>query len=346
MKKKQALHFIRIAVTTALLAYVLHKAGLLSAQGWRDLWETFSQANRWLLLLSVLLVPLIDFVSSVKWYCLARACGLPVGLWRLYAYYVVGGFFNLVLPSSIGGDVIRIHELGRYTGRYADSAAVVFVERFSGLAMLVFLAASAVIVNLQMFNLPWLTVSLCVGLLGVAIVCWVIIDARPFNFVEKNLGSRLPIVSSILKKLGKFRTAVLIYKEKPGAIWLAIFNSLLFYFLAILNVWVSVSAFDSGVDFVSMLVAVPVIMFIMNLPFSIGGLGLMEFAYIFTLGLFGINSSAAISTALLMRLKTLVTAGMGSLIYPLVSEGMASPQQLSDAINPPYTEEINAPNGE
>jgi glycosyltransferase 2 family protein len=332
--KKSALHFLRIAFTTTLLLYVFYQAGLLSAQGWQDLWGTFSRANRWLLLGSVLMVPLIDFVSAIKWYCLARATGLPVGLGRLYAYYIVGSFFNLVLPSSIGGDVVRIHELGRYTGRYADSAAVVFVERFSGLAMLVLLTAIAVVVNLQTFHLPWLTVTLIIGLLGVGLVCWVIIDARPFNFLDHNLGHRIPLVASFLKKLGKFRTAVLVYKDKPKALWIAVFNSLLFYFLAIGNVWISALAFDSSVSFVTMLVAVPVIMFIMNLPFSIGGLGLMEFAYSFTLGLFGINPAVAISTALLMRLKTLLTAGMGSFIYPMVSDGRGSPQQLVQSINP------------
>ncbi|MGC1526360.1 MAG: lysylphosphatidylglycerol synthase transmembrane domain-containing protein [Phormidesmis sp.] len=330
--KKKALHFLRIAVTTALLVYVFHQAGLLSAQGWQDLAGTFSRANLWLILISILLVPIIDIVSSIKWYCLAQAVGLPVGLWRLYAYYLIGGFFNLVLPSSIGGDFIRIHELSRYTGRYAESAAVVFVERFSGLAMLVFLAAIAVVVNLQMFNLPWLTVTLTIGLLGVALICWVIIDARPFNFIDKNLGSRLPLIASFLKKLGKFRTAVLVYKDKPGALWVAVFNSLVFYFLAVVNVWVSASAFDSSISFVSMLVAVPVIMFIMNLPISIGGIGLMESAYSFTLSLFGINPAVAISTALFMRLKTLITAGMGSLAYPMVSDGMGSPQQLAQSV--------------
>ncbi|MGB7249226.1 MAG: lysylphosphatidylglycerol synthase domain-containing protein, partial [Phormidesmis sp.] len=115
-----------------------------------------------------------------------------------------------------------------------------------------------------------------------------------------------------------------------------VFNSLLFYFLAILNVWVSALAFDSSVSLISMLVAVPIIMFIMNLPFSIGGLGLMEFAYSFTLGLFGINPAVAISTTILMRLKTLLAAGMGGLIYPLVSEGMTSPQQLAKSVNRPY----------
>ncbi len=335
MKKKSAWNFIRIAVTVALLAFVFHKAELLTLQGWQNLFSTFSHANRWFLLMSVLIAPLMDFVSSIKWYCLARACNLPVSLWRLYAYYVVGCFFNLVLPSSIGGDVIRIHELGRYTGRYAESAAVVFVERFSGLAMLVFLAAIAVVVNLQMFNLPWLTITLMLGVLAVALVCWVIIDERPFNFIDKNLSPRLPLISSVLKKLGKFRTAVLVYQDKPRALWIAVFNSLIFYFLAICNVWVSASAFDSNISFVTMLVAVPVIMFIMNLPFSIGGIGLTEFAYSFTLGLFGINPAVAISTALLMRLKTLMVAGMGSLLYPVVSDGRGSPQQLVQSINRP-----------
>lgn len=331
--KKKVLRFIRIAVTAALLAYVFHKAGLLSLRGWQDLLRTFSQANKGLILVSVLLVPLIDFVSAVKWYFLARACGLPVSLWRICAYYVVGSFFNLVLPSSIGGDFVRIHELGSYTGRYADSAAVVFVERFSGLAMLVVLAAIAVIVNLQIVNIPWLTTALLIGIVGVTLICWIIVDKRPFNFVNRHFGNKLPLISSFLEKLGKFREAVLVYKDKPGALWLAVFNSLLFYFLAICSVWVSALAFDSSINFVSMLVAVPIIMFIMNLPFSIGGIGLMEFAYSFTLGLFGVNPAVAISTALLMRLKTFITAAMGSLVYPLVSKNIASPQQLAKDIN-------------
>ncbi|MEO1389980.1 MAG: lysylphosphatidylglycerol synthase transmembrane domain-containing protein [Cyanobacteria bacterium J06634_6] len=328
MNKKLAFKFIRIAVTTALLVYVLHKADLLSPQGWKDLFATFSHANLWLILASILLGPVIDFISSVKWYALARACGMKVSVWRLYAYYMVGQFFNMILPSSIGGDFIRIHQLGKHTGRQADSAAVVFVERFSGLAMLVFLAAIAVIINLQMFNLPWLSAALLTGVLGVGMICWIIIDHRPYNFIHQRFGSTPSLVSSILTKIGKFRNAILIYKDKPDALWLAVFNSLLFYLLAIFNVWVSAIAFDSSIRFTSMLVAVPVIMFIMNLPFSIGGLGIMEFGYTYTLGLFGINPAVAISITILMRIKSLLAAGAGGLVYIFV-EGMDSPKQLS-----------------
>lgn len=332
MNRKSGLRFLQIVVTTALLVYVFHKAGLLTAEGWRELFITFSSANLYLILVAVLLVPLLDLASSFKWYCLARACDLPVGLLRLYGYYMVGRFFNLVLPSSIGGDVVRIHELSRYTGRYAESAAVVFVERFSGLAMLVFLAAIAVGINLQMFNMPWLTIALMVCLSGVALICWLIIDARPYNFVKKVFGSKHALISSFLTKLGKLRSAILVYQDKPQALWVAVFNSLIFYALAILNVWVSALAFDGNVSLISMVVAVPVIMFIMNLPFSIGGIGITEFAYSFTFGLFGINPSVAISTILLMRIKILLAAGIGGLIYPLVNEGMGSPEELSKSI--------------
>ncbi len=332
MKRKSILNFIRIAVTTALLVFVFHKADLLTLQGWRDLFSTFSSANLALVAISILLVFVSDFASSIKWFCLARACNLEVSLWRLYAYYIVGRFFSMVLPSSIGGDVVRINELGRYTGRYADSAAVVFVERFSGLAMLVVLAAIAVIINLQTFNMPWLTVALSTGVAGVAFICWIIINDRPFNFIDRHFGHKFALVSSFLKKLGKFRKAVLVFKDKPGALWLAVFNSLLFYFLSICNVWVSILAFGGDASFTSMLVAVPIIMFIMNLPFSIGGIGITEFAYSFTLNLFGVSPAVALSTILLMRIKTLLAAGLGGLAYPLVSEGMPSPSQLSKSM--------------
>ncbi|NEO77126.1 hypothetical protein [Moorena sp. SIO4G3] len=60
---------------------------------------------------------------------------------------------------------------------------------------------------------------------------------------------------------------------------------------------------------------------IVNLPISIGGIGLMEFAYSFTLGLVGATPALAFSTALLLRAKTLFHAGIGSLLYPFVSDG-------------------------
>lgn len=319
MRKSLMVRFLKIATTTALLVYVFHKAGLLTLQGWQDLFDTFIHAKLNFLLASVAIAPILDLASSVKWYFLCRSCGLSVGLWRLYAYYLIGKFFSLILPSSIGGDVIRVHQLGRYTGRYADAAAVVFVERFSGLVTLVVLAMSVVVLNLQIFDIPWLTISLSIGVLGLGFICWLIIDQRPFNIFQKIFSERIPWSQNIFSKIEKFRDSVMLYKHNLGSLVWALVNSLIFYFLAVINLWFSALAFNADISFRSTLVATPVIMFIMNLPFSIGGIGLTEFAYTFILGLFNVSPSVAISITLLMRLKTFLNAGIGSLLYPLFS---------------------------
>jgi hypothetical protein len=333
MKRSSIFRFLRITTTTLLLIYVLHRADLLSLGGWRNLLSTFSHANLSFVMASLLIGFLLNFSSSVKWFFLARVRNLQVGLWRLFCYYLIGKFFNLILPSSIGGDVIRIHELGRYTGRHADSAAVVFVERFSGLFTLVLLACAAVAINIQTFNLPWLTVSLAFGVGTLGFICWVILDDSLLSLIQKLAGNRRHFLKKVFLKIYKFRHAVLAYQHKPSALLWAFFNSIIFYILAIINVWVSALVFDDGIQLSSILVATPIIMFIMNLPISIGGIGLMEFAYTFILGLFGISSTVAISTALLMRFKTLIEAGIGGLLYYIFGEEEISAQALSNTIN-------------
>ena len=85
--------------------------------------------------------------------------------------------------------------------------------------------------------------------------------------------------------------------------------------MAVVNVYVTALAFDREVQFLQLLLAVPLIMFIMNLPVSIGGLGLMEFAFVFIFELFGYGGGLALSTAVMMRLKSFADAGLGGLLY-------------------------------
>lgn len=320
MQKNSALRFARIAIAAALITYVLHQAGLFSVKGWQTLFHTFAHISLPLVLASIGVELLLILSSAFKWYMLVHSRGLPVSLWRLLAYYMIGMFFNLILPTSIGGDVVRMHELGRYTGRNADAFASVFVERFSGMATLVVLALLAVVVNLRLLNQSWLTMGLAIAVGSAATACWLIFDERPFNLAQRLFGRRVPSFSPFFAKIDKFRQAVLAYKNHPEALWVALINSLIFYFLAVVNVWVSALAFGAELGFFNMLVAVPIILLIMNLPISIGGIGVMEFAFSFILGLFAATPTLAISTALLIRAKNFLYAGIGGLLFPLISD--------------------------
>ena len=333
MQKKSALRFIRIAITSALITYVFHKAGLLSVEGWQDLFEAFAHISLPFLLASIGVGLLLTLSSTIKWYMLVRSRGLPVSLWRLYTYYMIGIFFNQILPTSMGGDVVRMHQLGRYTERHADAAASVFVERFSGMVTLFVLALLAVVASLHLFNLPWLTIGVSIAVGGAAFICWLIVDGRPSKLAQRLFGRRVPLLRQLFAKIEKFRQAVLVYRNYPGALWGTLINSLIFYFLAVVNVWVSVLAFGSNLSFLNMLVAVPIILFIMNLPVSIGGIGLMEFAYSFTFGLFGATPTLAISAALLMRAKSFLFGGLGGLFHLSVSNGRSVAEQYKENPN-------------
>ena len=70
-------------------------------------------------------------LSSWKWQMLLRADGVRVPLGSLLASYLIGSFFNLFLPSSIGGDSYRVVDASRHGGA-AKSFASVFADRLTG----------------------------------------------------------------------------------------------------------------------------------------------------------------------------------------------------------------------
>lgn len=320
MPKKSTLRWVRLAVTSALIAYVIHQAGLSTREGLRNLWQTFAEVNLLFLSLAISVGLLTMLSSAFKWYMLLRSRGLDVKLLRLYAYYMIGRFFSIILPTTMGSDMVRMHQLGQYSGRYADAVASIFIERLSGMITLVLLALLSIFANLHLFHQPWsiLGLGLAVGI-ATLLIGWLVVDERPSNKMRHLVGRRISWLDRFGEKLEKFRQAVLAYQDKPIALVIAFINSLLFYFLAAVNVWVTILPFDTTQSFTPMLIAVPIVLLIMNLPISLGDLGLMEFSYSFVLGLFGIQPAIAISAALLMRAKGFLYAGFGGLIYSVLN---------------------------
>jgi len=93
---------------------------LLAVLAWRMDWGQLARAfanlrsGPWLVALALYL--LIQAVSSLRWQLLARPLGFGGPWGRYLAYYFIGMFFNLVLPTSVGGDVVRAWYLARQDG--------------------------------------------------------------------------------------------------------------------------------------------------------------------------------------------------------------------------------------
>lgn len=129
------------------------------------------------------------------------------------------------------------------------------------------------------------------------------------------MGLKVKIIGKILNKLNKIRLTNINLKSDKNAIFWTVINSIIFQLLAVINVWITSKAFSDELGFFTCLIALPVILFIMNIPFFIGGIGLMAFGYVFKLSLFGISPALAISTALLIRAKDILDAVMGGIFF-------------------------------
>jgi uncharacterized membrane protein YbhN (UPF0104 family) len=128
------------AALLAALAWRLDRGQLAAAFAGLD-WRYWAGASGLLLL--------AQGVSGLRWQLMARAVGLG-GTWRQYqAYYFVGMFFNLVLPTSVGGDVVRAWYLARQAGpvpaggRGRPAFVSVLADRVSGVAVLIALCCAA-----------------------------------------------------------------------------------------------------------------------------------------------------------------------------------------------------------
>ncbi|GJL81677.1 MAG: hypothetical protein DHS20C01_13110 [marine bacterium B5-7] len=306
---------VRIVVTLALIGFVIHKAGLLDSQERGEFVETIKSVNPYYLCLSLLVSVIMNWVSSYKWHILLRSKKLSVGLPRLFALYYVGKFFNLFLPTGMGGDVARVYELGKLINTHSQSLASVFLERFTGLITLTMVSLIAVFISMHQYDIPLITSSMLLYVIIVAMIIWLILDTRPLGLISQLARRYFTSLSGMISKIERIHDAINSYKKDPATLWLAFAISLVFYFLAVINVWVSALAFSSNVEFLKILVAVPAIMLIMNLPVSIGGLGLMEAAYTVIFTAFGYSSGLALSTALLIRLKTIIDGIIGGLFY-------------------------------
>ena len=307
---------LQLIVAFGLLALLISQTGLLTEEGRSKLFQAFVSANLFLLFLSFLLGVIVNMVSSFKWWMLVRSQEVRVGYWRLFCYYLVGQFYNQVLPTSVGGDVVRSFELGRHTGKQAQAMASVFVERFTGILVLLLVAGLAVMMQVSRFNIAYIWISLSVFTLGLALLAWLVVDLRLYNFLKMVALDRVSKLQVLFVKLDKLLESISNYRENHLAIIVALLNSVLFYFLAVVNVYITALVFDQQVLFVDMLIATPIILLLMNLPVSLGNLFLMEAAFTGIFALMGYSPALGLSAAITMRIKALFDGLLGGLLHP------------------------------
>jgi len=187
---KTKIRTVLVLLTTVILVYLL-----LRKVGLAELIHTLRQADPFFVFLSFCLLPLLILLSVIKWQILLKSKGHEVSISYLFKLYLVGYFFNNFLPSNVGGDLVRGYELGTFTGNKSEAMASVFMERLTGLIVLVVIATISFITNLALLKNVGLTLAMLLALTGLGGLVYIILDPRPVEFVAQRI--RLPILRKI-----------------------------------------------------------------------------------------------------------------------------------------------------
>ena len=305
--KKGVGFYLRVIVSLGLIGFVFHKAGL------PQLWDSLKQTQLRYLLLSIALTPALILTSAWKWQVILKALKIKVSVMKCFWLYVVGYFFNTVLPTNVGGDVVRAYALGKSTGKRAEAFSSVFVERFTGLSVLMLMAIVAFFLAIRKLENQWLSIAMAVCTFGYLSILVAVLNRKVLD-----LGVDLITFKSAQKlfsKLRKFQDATLSIGDDKPAFVFALTMSFVFYLLAVLNVYVSSLAFQANITFLDALIITPNVMVITMIPLSIGGIGLAEGAYFFTFTRMGAVGAVGLSVALLLRAKALLAGLVGGLYY-------------------------------
>jgi uncharacterized protein (TIRG00374 family) len=75
-------------------------------------------------------------LAAARWRQIAQACGAALPLGQALHLSMIAAFFNQVLPSSVGGDAMRIWLFARQGAGWAKATHSVLLDRFIGVLSL------------------------------------------------------------------------------------------------------------------------------------------------------------------------------------------------------------------
>ncbi len=225
---------------------------------------------------------------AFRWWLLLRAQSIHIGPVAAVRLYFVGLFYNNVMPSSVGGDLLKAYYVTKHTHRRLEGVLSVFIDRLVGLAGMMLMAVVAYLLFLRGRPLDveggaaepvgqGVAPSRGVILWGMAIlaVALVALLAHPGSRERlKRAGGQLWGRSA--EMLVRVRTALVVYCRKPWTMAAAMLLTLLGQTIVVAAFWLLGRNLGVQAGPRYYFVIFPITWVIGAIPVSIAGLGVLE----------------------------------------------------------------------
>jgi uncharacterized protein (TIRG00374 family) len=307
--KRRAIRIVLTLLVTGLCtAYILWKIDLGRTA------HILGSVRVGYFLVAVAIMVLTIFPMAWRWQLLLRAKGIDDNLGWLTRAYFVSYTAGQVLPTSVGGDAVRIYETAkRHPGRGGPVAGSVLLERALGGAATLTLAAAGFALAIGRYDVGayiWIELAFVLATVVLGVVLFSR-RARPL------LRRTVPLLKRVWieRHVRAVYEGIHSYRENGRLLAFVMLVTLGLQAVRVLAIWAAAKAV--GVDLSPRLFYVmgPLLFLVMLVPFTVSGLAVRESFFVSFLGKVGIAADPAFAAGFVFFFVTLAMSLPGLAIW-------------------------------
>ncbi|MGO9360950.1 MAG: lysylphosphatidylglycerol synthase transmembrane domain-containing protein [Xanthobacteraceae bacterium] len=297
----------KILISGALLYLALRGVNLAAIQ------TRVNQISLGWIGVSVIVTLLQILLGAVRWREITALCDAPLSTARALRFNLIGSFFNQTLPSSIGGDAVRLWLVSRTGAGWRAATYSVLVDRAIGLIALAILIVA---------SLPW-SYRLIGDTRGRAALALVDFGALAgglgflafgrlsWGWLAEWLPTRHIHACAVIANNVIFNGARGVF---IGVLSLSI------HVLTVVIAWGVVRSIAAPASFEQVFLLIPPIILITMLPISIAGWGVREATMMVAFGYAGLPEADGLVVSLLYGAVSFAVGAIGGLVWVLSPE--------------------------
>jgi uncharacterized membrane protein YbhN (UPF0104 family) len=301
---------IKILISAALLYFSLRKINVT------DLASRINIASLGWVGLAIAVTFLQIFVGVLRWRVISAECGAPLATQQAMRFNLIGSFFNQTLPSSIGGDAVRLWLVARGGAGWRAATYSIFVDRAIGLIALAIIIVASLPWSYNLIGDPHgRSALLFVDFAALAGgVGFLVLGKLPWPWLKRWWGTHHLHACSVIANRVIFSR-----QRGPGIAVL----SVLVHVLAVVMAWCVVQSIAAPVMFGQIFQLIPPVMLITMLPISIAGWGVREATMGLAFGYAGLITNEGVNVSLLFGAVYFIVGAFGGLVWIFSAEKAA-----------------------
>jgi glycosyltransferase 2 family protein len=322
VKKKTIVFIIKAVVSTSLLYLIIINID------WHEVSKNLKSANYILLVVAFILNIVERAELTYKWNLLIWIRGIQISFVRLFFINSIGGFWGLFLPSSLGTDVVRGYYLAKNNSAKSITISSIVVDRILGMFSLMLLGvislfvAGALIPNT---NIRFYALFLFV----IVTILFYLFQKEKTAFFIKELLKKIKY-KKLTEAISKLHFSILEYRKYPKTLILSFLITVLVQITRVLTYYMIALAFNISFPIIYFFLIIPIIMLVIMIPVSIGGLGVREGTFIASFALVGMSMNNAVIISFSNSfINTLVTS-LGGIVYLFYNSSVKLPDMKTE----------------